>query len=199
MKQALIVAHPRVRSFTMTMAEAYAEAARHEGVEVVLRDLYRLGFDPLLHMEELPDHEGFQPRADVLSERSAIGDADVFAFFYPLWFNAPPAMLKGYVDRVFGMGFGYSRYGLEGNQPLLAGRKLVSFTSSGAPQAWVESSGAWDAMRRHFDDHLANVTGLELIGHHNIGDVVPGLREDVVQGHARDIAGIAKRIAHGGR
>jgi len=199
MKQALIVAHPRVRSFTMTMAEAYAEAARHEGVEVVLRDLYRLGFDPLLHMEELPDHEGFQPRADVLSERSAIGDADVFAFFYPLWFNAPPAMLKGYVDRVFGMGFGYSRYGLEGNQPLLAGRKLVSFTSSGAPQTWVESSGAWDAMHRHFDDHLANVTGLELIGHHNIGDVVPGLREDVVQGHARDIAGIAKRIAHGGR
>ncbi|WP_292082953.1 MULTISPECIES: NAD(P)H-dependent oxidoreductase [unclassified Brevundimonas] len=199
MKQALIVAHPRVRSFTMTMAEAYAEAARHEGVEVVLRDLYRLGFDPLLHMEELPDHEGFQPRADVLSERSAIGDADVFGFFYPLWFNAPPAMLKGYVDRVFGMGFGYSRYGLEGNQPLLAGRKLVSFTSSGAPQAWVESSGAWDAMRRHFDDHLAKVTGLELIGHHNIGDVVPGLREDVVQGHARDIGGIAKRIAHGGR
>jgi len=43
------------------------------------------------------------------------------------------------------------------------------------------------------------VTGLELIGHHNIGDVVPGLREDVVQGHARDIGGIAKRIAHGGR
>lgn len=199
MKQALIVAHPRIRSFTMTMAEAYAEAARHEGVEVVLRDLYRLGFDPLLHMEELPDHEGFQPRADVLSERSAIGDADVFGFFYPLWFNAPPAVLKGYVDRVFGMEFGYSRYGMEGNQPLLAGRKLVSFTSSGAPQAWVESSGAWDAMRRHFDDHLANVTGLELIGHHNIGDVVPGLREDVVQGHARDIAGIAKRIAHGGR
>lgn len=199
MKQALIVAHPRIRSFTMTMAEAYAEAAHHEGVEVVLRDLYRLGFDPLLHMEELPDHEGFQPRADVLSERSAIGDADVFGFFYPLWFNAPPAVLKGYVDRVFGMGFGYSRYGLEGNQPLLAGRKLVSFTSSGAPQAWVESSGAWDAMRQHFDDHLANVTGLELIGHHNIGNVVPGLREDVVQGHARDIAGIAKRIAHGGR
>lgn len=81
MKQALIVAHPRVRSFTMTMAEAYAEAARYEGVEVVLRDLYRLGFDPLLHMEELPDHEGFQPRADVLSERSAIGNADVFVFF----------------------------------------------------------------------------------------------------------------------
>ncbi|MCH4267271.1 MAG: NAD(P)H-dependent oxidoreductase [Brevundimonas sp.] len=199
MKQALIVAHPRLNSFTMAMAEAYAEAARHEGVAVVLRDLYRLGFDPLLHMEELPDHEGFQPRADVMDERSAVGDADVFAFFYPLWFNAPPAMLKGYVDRVFGMGFGYSRYGLEGNQPLLSDRKLVSFTSSGAPQVWVESSGAWDAMRKHFDDHLAAVTGLALIGHHNIGEVVPGMREEVVAGHARTVAEAAARIAHGGR
>lgn len=199
MKQALIVAHPRIRSFTMAMAEAYAEAARHEGAEVVLRDLYRLGFDPLLHMEELPDHEGFQPRADVMDERSVIGDADVFVFFYPLWFNAPPAMLKGYVDRVFGMGFGYSRFGLEGNRPLLSDRRLVSFTSSGAPQDWVESSGAWEAMRKHFDDHLAAVTGLNLIGRHNIGGVTPGLREDVVEGHARDIAEIAKRIAHGGR
>lgn len=199
MKQALIVAHPRIRSFTMAMAEAYAEAARHEGAEVVLRDLYRLGFDPLLHMEELPDHEGFQPRADVMDERSVIGDADVFVFVYPLWFNAPPAMLKGYVDRVFGMGFGYSRFGLEGNRPLLSDRRLVSFTSSGAPQDWVESSGAWEAMRKHFDDHLAAVTGLNLIGRHNIGGVTPGLREDVVEGHARDIAEIAKRIAHGGR
>lgn len=199
MKQALIVSHPRLNSFTMTMVEAYAEAARGEGVELVLRDLYRLNFDPLLHMEELPDHEGFQPRADVTDERSVIGDADVFAFFYPLWFNAPPAMLKGYVDRVFGMGFGYSRFGLEGNQPLLSDRKLVSFTSSGAPQAWVESSGAWDAMRQHFDVHLASVTGLDLIGHHNIGGVAPGMRADVVSGHARTVAAIAAQIAHGGR
>ncbi|MFB7881924.1 hypothetical protein [Brevundimonas diminuta] len=97
------------------------------------------------------------------------------------------------------MGFGYSRYGLEGNQPLLSDRKLASFTSSGAPQGWVESSGAWDAMRKHFDDHLAAVTGLELIGHHNIGEVISGMREDVVAQHAQTVAGTAARIAHGGR
>lgn len=199
MQQALIVAHPRAHSFTLAMAEAYAAAAREEGAEVIVRDLYRLGFDPLLQADELPDHEGFQPRADVLSERAVIGDADVFAFFYPLWFNAPPAMLKGYVERVFGMGFGYSSFGLEGNQPMLSGRRLVSFTSSGAPQPWVERSGAWDAMRKHFDDHLAAVTGLELIGHYNIGEVAPGMREDVVARHAAGVAATARKIAHGGR
>ena len=180
------------------LAQAYAAAAREEGTEAVVRGLYRLGFDPLLQADELPDHEGFQPRADVLSERAVIGDADVFAFFYPLWFNAPPAMLKGYVERVFCMGFGYSSFGLDGNQPMLSGRRLVSFTSS-APQHWVERSGAWDAMRKHFDDHLASVTGLDLIGHHNIGGVAPGMRADVVSEHARTVAAIAAQIAHGGR
>jgi NAD(P)H dehydrogenase (quinone) len=199
MKQVLIIVHPRVHSFTMAMAQAYAAAAREEGVELIERDLYRLGFDPLLHADELPGQDDFQPREDVMAERSAIGDADVFALFYPLWFNAPPAMLKGYVERVFGMGFGYSPFGLQGNQPLLSNRRLVSFTSSGAPQQWVESSGAWDAMRKHFDDHLAAVTGLELIGHHNVGEVTSGMRGDVVDRHARTVAEIARRIAHGGR
>ena len=199
MKQVLIVAHPRERSFTMAIAEAYAAAAREESSEVEVRDLYRLGFDPLLHADEMPDHEGFQPRADVMSERSAIGDADVFAFFYPLWFNAPPAMLKGSGERVLGMGFGYSPFGREGNQPLLSGRKLVSFSSSGAPQHWVERSGAWDAMRKHFDDHLAAVTGLELIGHYNVGEVAPGIREEVVDRHALAVAETARKIAQGGR
>lgn len=194
MKQVLIVAHPRVHSFTMAMAEAYDAAARGEGAEVDLRDLYRMDFDPLLHPGEMPDHDGFAPRADVVSERSAIGDADVFVFFYPLWFNAPPAMLKGYVERVFGMGFGYSSFGRDGNRPLLGGRKLASFTSSGAPQHWVERSGAWDAMRKHFDDHFAAVTGLEVIGHYNIGGVHGELREDVVERHAASVADQARQI-----
>lgn len=199
MKQVLIVAHPRARSFTLAMAEAYAAAAREEGAEVDLRDLYRMGFDPLLHAQELPGHEAFRPRADVVDERAAIGDADLFAFFYPLWFNALPAMLKGYVERVFGMGFGYSPFGREGNRPLLSGRKLVSFTSSGAPQHWVESSGAWDAMRKHFDDHFAAVTGLESLGHYNIGGIGSGIRDDVVARHAEKVAAQARVITRAHR
>lgn len=106
MKHAVIVAHPNVDSFTLTVARTWAEAAKAAGHTVELRDLYRIGFDPRLQDEEIPRPDGFQPGKDVLAERAAIGDADVFVFVYPLWFYAPPAMLKGYVDRVFGMGFG---------------------------------------------------------------------------------------------
>ncbi len=193
LRLAVIVAHPRRRSFTVAMAEAFAAAAREAGAEVALHDLYRLRFDPRLRADEMPDHLGARVRPDVAREREAIAGSDIFAFFYPLWFNATPAMMKGYVDRVFGMEFGYAaRRG--GNEPLLAGRKMVTFTSSGAPQDWVERSGAWAAMQTHFDEHFAAVTGMEIIGHHNVGGVGGGMRRDVVERHRREVADRARRI-----
>lgn len=192
---AVIVTHPRRRSFTVAMAEAFAGAARAAGAEVVVRDLYRLRFDPRLRADEMPDHLGAVVRPDVAREREAIAGADIFAFFYPLWFNATPAMMKGYVDRVFGMDFGYTAQRLGGNQPLLGGRKMVTFTSSGAPQEWVERSGAWAAMQQHFDEHFAAMTGMEIIGRHNVGGVGGGMRRDVLDRHRADVAARAGRIA----
>jgi NAD(P)H dehydrogenase (quinone) len=176
------------------MAKAFADAAREGGAEVVERDLYRLRFDPRLRAEEMPDHLGAAVRPDVARERAALAGVDIFAFFYPLWFNATPAMMKGYVERVFGMDFGYTARQLGGNQPLLGGRKMVTFTSSGAPQDWVERTGAWDAMQKHFDAHFAAVTGMEIIGHHNVGGIGGGLRKDVVERHAQAVSARARRI-----
>lgn len=141
MKHAVIAAHPRAESFTLSVAHTYVEAARARGQEAVLRDLYRLGFEPRLQEGEIPRPSGFAPGADVAGERQALAGVDVFAFIYPLWFNAPPAILLGYVQRVFGMGFGYGPIRQGGNQPLLGGRKLISFTSSGAPEAWLRQEG----------------------------------------------------------
>lgn len=191
---AVIVAHPRKRSFTLTMASAFADTARATGCEVEARDLYRLRFDPRLRSEEIPDHLGVRVRPDVVRERAAIAGADIFAFFYPLWFNAAPAIMKGYVDRVFGMDFGYSAIQHSGNQPLLGGRKMITFTSSGAPQDWVETSGAWSAMQKHFDEHFAAMTGMEIIGHHNFGSVGAGMRKDLLERCRAEVQDRARRI-----
>lgn len=191
---AVLIAHPRRRSFTVAMAQAFAEAARDAGAEVVERDLYRLRFDPRLRAEEMPDHLGATVRPDVQREREAIAGANIFAFFYPLWFNATPAMMKGYVERVFGMDFGYSARRHGGNQALLGGRRMITFTSSGAPQDWVEESGAWESMQKHFDQHFAAMTGMEIIGHHNIGGVGGGMPSDAVERHRQALAARARHI-----
>ncbi len=158
---------------------------------MLLRDLYRMDFDPRLRAEEIPGPDGFQPRPDVLAERELIKDATSFAFFYPVWFNAPPAMLKGYIDRVFGMGFGYGM-GQGGNRPLLVGKSMISFSSSGAPKSWMVETGAWDAMRNLFDDHVGQVTGMAVLDHTHFGEIVPGITPEAVEACAAEVAAVAR-------
>lgn len=179
MKHAVILAHPNAKSLSAAAAEAYAQAVRALGQTAVVRDLYRMGFDPCLKASELPGPGGCAFGPDVEAERRILADVDVFAFVYPFWFNAPPAILKGYVDRVFSMGFGFQS-APGGNEPLLTGRKLISFSFSGAPDQWVRDTGALQSLETVFDRHLCSVCGLQLTDHVHTGGIVPGLRDDAV-------------------
>ena len=190
MKHAVIVAHPNAQSFTVSAAKAYSETVEQNGHKALVRDLYRMNFAPSLGIEEMPKPGGFAPGKDVQSERQLLSDVDVFAFFYPFWMNAQPAMLKGYIDRVFGLGFAYGS-GKGGNVPLLKSRKMISFTSSGAPMDWVEKSGAWDAIRKLFDEHFAAVCGLDLVDHIHFGGMHSGIRADAVETMLRGVRAAA--------
>jgi len=192
MKHALIIAHPAPRSFTATMAKAYAGALAAHGHEVLERDLYRMAFDPCLHAGEVPGPKGFKPGADVTAERELLKDVRSFAFFYPVWINSPPAILKGYLERVFGMGFGYGM-AEGGNGPLLAGRSMISFSSSGAPKQWMIQTGCWDAMRKLFDEHFSTVCGLDVLDHIHFGGVVPDITAEAVKGCAEQVRAAANR------
>lgn len=179
MLHAVIVAHPRPNSLNHAIARTYRETVAKLGHHTLFRDLYRLKFDPCLKAHEIPDGSGVSFAADVLIEREVLQDVDVFCLVYPLWFNAPPAILKGYVDRVFSMRFGYAP-GPGGTTPLLDGRKLISFTTSGAPESWVRDTGAMTALTTLFDAHLAAVTGLTLVNHVHVGGIVPGITSEAV-------------------
>lgn len=198
MKHAVIIAHPNETSFTMSVARTYCEAVGKSGDDVLLRDLYRMNFAPCLETGEVPNVAGFAPGSDVVSERQLLTDVDVFTFVYPLWMNAQPAMMKGYIDRVFGMGFAFGP-GRGGNVPLLKSRKMISFTSSGAPTDWVVSTGAWNAIQKLFDEHFAAVCGLDLIDHLHFGGVTPGIRADVIEVHLAHVRDAVRKISEAGR
>jgi NAD(P)H dehydrogenase (quinone) len=118
----------------MAVANTYCEVVGKKGQSAILRDLYRMNFAPTLDADELPRAGGFMPGPDVVEERAILARVNVFAFVYPFWLNTQPAMLKGYIERVFGLGFAYGATGA-GNVPLLKSRKMISFTSSGALNA----------------------------------------------------------------
>jgi NAD(P)H dehydrogenase (quinone) len=179
MKHAVIIAHPNARSLTRSAGLAYAQAAEGLGHEVKIRDLYAMNFDPCLRAAEIPKGALPTAGADVAAERGLLEDVDVFAFVYPLWFNAPPAILKGYVDRVFCMGFGFEP-APSGTEPLLYGRRLITFSFSGAPDQWVQDSGALKALMTIFDGHVARMCGLELVDHIHRGGIAPNMTEEAV-------------------
>lgn len=190
LKHAVIIAHPDPHGFTATLAKAYAHAVRGLGYTAVVRDLYAIDFDPCLKRSELA-RPGYRPGDDVEKERNLLEDVDVFALFYPLWFNAPPAILKGYFDRVFSLGFGFRPEG-GGTAPNLPGRKLVSFTVSGAPEHWVSETGAMEALQTLVDRHLAAMCGLTVLGHHHFGGVVPDYPPMAVEQAKNDVRTIVQ-------
>jgi NAD(P)H dehydrogenase (quinone) len=192
MKHAIVLAHPNRNSFNAAVARAYADTVASWGDDAIIRDLYNLNFDPRLQALEIPWAKGYAPGPDVVLERQMLKDAKAFVFVYPLWFNAPPAMIKGYVDRVFSYGFGYEA-GPGGSVPLLAGRCLVSFTTSGAPDAWVEQSHAVADLRR-FDDHVAAVCGLSVLEHVHLGGVTPRLAPEAARERLDIVRETARRL-----
>jgi NAD(P)H dehydrogenase (quinone) len=177
MKHAVILAHPKSNSFCAALADVYAAAVHAGGDMVTVRDLYALDFDPRLKASEMPSPAGYAPGGDVARERNLLRDADVICFVYPFWFNAPPAMLKGYIDRVLSMDFGYRFHGRT-TAPGLVGRRLFSISTSGAPDHWVAQTGALRTLVAQMDMHLAGVTGMSVAGHLHFGAIQSDLNPD---------------------
>ncbi len=166
------------------------------GEHVILRDLYAMAFDPCLRAEELPTDAGFAAGPDVVGERQILAGLDSFIFVYPFWFNAPPAILKGYVDRVFSMGFGYSPV-FGGTEPLLVGKRLTTFSTSGAPEHWVNSTGALKALMAVFDLHLAGVCGLAVVEHRHFGSVLSNLTRESGDDMLSDVRTVLSELSKG--
>jgi NAD(P)H dehydrogenase (quinone) len=189
-KHAIIACHPLKKSFTMAVAHRYAETVAGHGHEVVIRDLYRTGFNPVLKAKE---RRG-RPAADVAREWAALGKPDVFVLVYPIWFGTPPAMLKGYIDRVFGAGRSRGQGGEGGSRELLAGKRLVSLTSSGSLDAWLAEKGVLGSLRTIFCRYLADVFGFAETHFYHFDGVTAELPEREVRMHLAAAEAAAREV-----
>lgn len=189
-KHAIIVCHPARDSFTAALAARYARTVRAHGHEVVMRDLYSLGFDPVLRDEERHGH----PRDDVNAEWAALGKPDVFVLAYPIWFGTPPAMLKGYIDRVFGAGRMFGLGGETGGGSKLDGTRLVSLTSSGAMRAWLGERGVLSSLRTVFDRYLSDVFGFTETARYHFDGVGPDMTEHDIGVHLAEVENAAQEV-----
>jgi NAD(P)H dehydrogenase (quinone) len=105
MQISVIIAHPDPQSFNHAIAQtAIAELVRN-GYQVIFHDLYAEGFDPILPKDEIPRY-GRIPK-EVALHCHEIANAEGIIIIHPNWWGQPPAILKGWVDRVFRPGVAY--------------------------------------------------------------------------------------------
>ena len=170
----IILGHPATESFNAAIAKRYVETVHANHQETVLRDLYALGFDPLLKESErsISKDQPFSP--DVENELDLIRKCDVVTFVYPLWFGTPPAIIKGYLDRVFGAGFRFTDLATRKND-LFGGKRLAVVTTSASTMPWLESQGMWISLRQSFEQYLKAVFGFAKNYHYHADAIVDDL------------------------
>ncbi|MDN4523748.1 NAD(P)H-dependent oxidoreductase [Fictibacillus fluitans] len=158
MNHLLLFCHPSSHSFNHALLEVYSKELEKSGHSVDVRNLYDLDFQPVLTESEYKNSLEFRYEADVLKEQEYIAWCDRLALIYPVWWGGMPALLKGYIDRVFSYGFAYE---LDGEEPVprLQGKSAVTICTTGTPSEIYDENGMHDAM-----DTARNVSIFEFCG-----------------------------------
>lgn len=155
----VVFSHPNPQSFNHAILETVVKAFKSKGHAVVVRDLYGIRFDPVLAIADLEAALRGSARLDVAEEQRHVREADLLVFIFPVWWSGVPAILKGWIDRVFTHGFAYAidKKGVTG---LLAGKKAAFFSTAGATEA-VLSRGIQTAMETIFVNAILRACGLD--------------------------------------
>jgi len=105
MEISVILAHPDPQSFNHAIAQTVAEALSANGHKVFFHDLYEEKFDPLLPSGEILKDAALP--SDIKQHCEEIAKADGIIIVHPNWWGQPPAILKGWIDRVIRPGVAY--------------------------------------------------------------------------------------------
>jgi NAD(P)H dehydrogenase (quinone) len=138
MKDVLVIlAHPDMGSFNFAIARQCVDRLSGNGYRPIFHDLYRERFDPILPAEEIPEDGTVDPAVECHCKE--LTRASGLVIVHPNWWGMPPAILTGWIDRVFRPGVAYRfREGDSGEgipDGLLAGKKALVFnTSNTAPE-----------------------------------------------------------------
>ena len=133
----LVLAHPCHDSFSHALADAAESALVDHGAHVDRIDLYASGFRAAMSLEERIAYDSDEPIVDAQVRQHAdlLTRADALVFVYPTWWGGPPAILKGWIERVAvpGVGFVFDQRTGKVKPGLEQVRRIVGISTYGAP------------------------------------------------------------------
>jgi NAD(P)H dehydrogenase (quinone) len=170
MKILIVSAHDDTKSYVAALHNTALGIFERTQDNVMVSDLYAQQFNPVASIIDFKTSSGThanymfeQQRAvntgsgfspDLQAEMDKVAKADIIIIHFPLWWGSPPAILKGWFERVFAMGFAWnsnSRY----SKGLLKGKKILLTVSVGDPESYYSAEGMH---RATVEQHLYSLT-----------------------------------------
>jgi NAD(P)H dehydrogenase (quinone) len=157
----MLLAHPNPESLNHALADAIRQVLEAKGHKVYYHDLYREGFDPLITAKELS--ESFEPTGLLKGHCDELMAADLIVVVHPNYRNQPPAILKGWVDRVIRVGVAFrfvGEEGLEGEEKgLLKAERALIINTADCPEAVDLEAGL--PLKAFWDDWVFSGCGVK--------------------------------------
>ena len=164
MKAHIVLAHPEAKSFNAHLSNTSQRVLGAAGWQTTLSDLYAMDFDPREgphHYRSRKDAEVFHAQTeqrfnaenettppDVNAEVQRLLDCDLLVVHFPLWWFGMPAILKGWMDRVFVYGRMY-RSTMRYDTGICSGKKMIACVTTGASEQSCSHSGREGDTRLH--------------------------------------------------
>ncbi|MFH9015664.1 NAD(P)H oxidoreductase [Streptomyces sp. NPDC017943] len=152
----VVVAHHRTDSLTAHTARRTAARLEAAGYRVDLLDLHAEGFDPRMNEADQPDWGDRDKKYsdEVHRHMRRVLDADAVVAVFPVYWQHLPALLKGWIDRVWNYGFAYGR-----SRPRLAGKRILWLGLAGATAGDPVVEGMRSLLETNLSEGIASYCG----------------------------------------
>lgn len=187
----VVLGHPNPCSFNHAIAKTVVEALTATGHAVTFHDLYQQKFNPVLESGEMQNLT--DPLVRLYTEELA--NADGIVIIHPIWWGMPPAIINGWVDRVFRVGVAYRFQeiapGIGVPVGLLKAKKALIFNTSNTPQD-QEANRCKDAMGNLWKLCVLDTVGVKETDRKLFSPIISSTQEQR-EGWLREAAEITKK------
>jgi NAD(P)H dehydrogenase (quinone) len=160
MQVLIIFAHPRRDSYAGAVLDAFVAGLAERGHSVEIADLYRENFEPRLQADDYAQFHGAEMPEEVRREQARVDRADALAFVFPVWWWSFPAVMKGWVDRVFSQGWAY-RFEPGMSRGQLRDRPTLILGVGGSRESTYRKYGYGEAIHVQIDVGILGYCGLQ--------------------------------------
>ncbi|WP_321417576.1 NAD(P)H-dependent oxidoreductase [uncultured Methanomethylovorans sp.] len=178
-----IYAHQEPASFNAALKTTALETLKNTGHDIKVSDLYAMKFKPVLDASDFlqrkkTDILSLFPEqinasktgtfvSDIMEEMEKVKWADLLIFQFPIYFTGMPAIMKGWIDRVFAAGFAFDPI-TQGvyDKGLLKGKKVMITITTGADESLYSKGGAHgdiNELLKYITHCIFEYTGLEVL------------------------------------